>query len=223
MAKANRVAKSKEDLKHELLEQLLLLRTSCETFDRGIEAAGKHIALSLRVLLHVHGRSRALLDQLGYRTGKFYCSASPLDPNNLLTESPLLALSIGNQSIKWLPLIAMGGGPPSSRYLPFSDWWLEPILKDGKLRKFSRLTLVQNVADTDGGAHVDPELDEAYMDLSRKNSLGWEFAPDGRPPTNRPELSCMRQIAHELLCTIHEFVPEFSEAARPVIPGPAAT
>ena len=38
--------------------------------------------------------------------------------------------------------------------------------------KFSRKNLILNVADTDGGTHVDPELDEKYMAFSRKNSLG---------------------------------------------------
>lgn len=182
MAKANRVARSKDDLKRELSEQLQLLRMSCEAFDRGVEAAGKHIALSLRVLLYLHARSRALLDQLGYRSSKFISSGIPLNPRNLATESTLLSMMLSPKGIKWLPLIAVGGGPNPSRYLPFSDWWLEPILKDGQGRKFTRLDLVQHVANTDGGAHVDPDLDEAYMDLSRKNSLGWVFLA----PTHSP-------------------------------------
>lgn len=218
MGKANRVAKSKDDLKRELVDQLQLLKMSCEAFDKGTEAAGKYIALSLRVLLHLHGRSRALLDQLGYRSGRFISSCSPLDPNNLLTEAPLLAMKLSEEGVQWMPLVATSIGPATPRYLPFSDWWLELVLKDNQGRKFSRLNLVQHVADTDGGAHVDPELDEAYMDLSRKNSLGWVTGPNKLPPGNRPELACMRQIAHELLSTLHQFVPEFSEAARPVVP-----
>lgn len=217
MPKANRIAKSKEDLKRELAEQLQLLKLSCEHFDRGVEAAGKHIALSLRVLLHLHNRSRALLDQLGYRTGRFISTGPALNPRNLLSESPLLVMRISDR-LRWLPVVAVGGPPFPPRQIPFSDWWLEPVLKDEKGRTFSRLTLIQHVADTDGGAHVDPELDEAYMDLSRKNSLGWVIGEDELPPETRPELACMRQIAHELLCTLHQFVPEFSEAAKPVIP-----
>lgn len=30
----------------------------------------------------------------------------------------------------------------------------------------------------------------------------------------------MRQIAHELLCTIQKYVPEFAEHAEPVVPFP---
>jgi hypothetical protein len=58
------------------------------------------------------------------------------------------------------------------------------------------------------------------MNLSRKNSLNWQFGPNGEPPMNRPELPCMRQIAHELLTTLQKFRPQLKDAAKPVIPPP---
>jgi hypothetical protein len=186
---ATRIPKSKADLKQELRDQLQLLRLSCESFDKGVEAAGKHISLSLRVLLHYQGRSNALLQQLGYRSGKYLSSGVPISPGNLLTEASLLAMTMSPAGMKWIPLIAVGNDMNPPRYLPFSDWWLEPVLKDNKGRKFSRLDLVKHVADTDGGAHVDPGLDEAYMDLSRNNSLGWVISSTQLPLENRVELA----------------------------------
>jgi hypothetical protein len=220
MAKPQRVQRSKDDLKKELREQLQLLRHSCQSYDNGLEAVGKHISLSLRVLLHQHGNSRSLLDQLGYRTGKFLDSAGPLNPRNLMTECNLVMMRVSSTGASYLPLIAAGGGPPPLRPTPFVDWWNEPVLKDNKNRTFCRRELVLNVANTDGGAHVDPDLEEGYMALSRENSLGWIFS-DGRVESalaGRPELACMRQIAHELLSTIHLYVPEFREFSEPVVP-----
>ncbi|WP_292934240.1 hypothetical protein, partial [Noviherbaspirillum sp.] len=54
------------------------------------------------------------------------------------------------------------------------------------------------------------------MAISRENSLGWVFSTGGGDSAleGRPELACMRQIAHELLTTIHQFVPEFSQHAQ---------
>jgi hypothetical protein len=105
--------------------------------------------------------------------------------------------------------------------IPFVDWWNTPVLKDNCGRTLCRRELVLNVADTDGGAHVDPELEEAYMAISRENSLGWEFSTGTKNSSleGRPELACIRQIAHELLSTIHQFVPEFSQHAQPVVPA----
>jgi hypothetical protein len=219
MAKPKRVQRPKDELKQELVEQLQLLRHSCQAFDNGLEAVGKHISLSLRVLIHHHGQSRALLDQLGLRSGRFLDSAGPLNPRNLLTECKLVAMQITPLGAHYLPLVTIGS-PCQMHAIPFENWWNNPVLKDNRRRTFCRRELVLHVADTDGGAHVDPELEEAYMAISRENSLGWIFG-NGKEVSafeGRPELSCMRQIAHELLCTIRQFVPEFSQYAQPVVP-----
>jgi hypothetical protein len=224
MTKPKRVQRPKDELKRELAEQLQLLRHSCQAFDSGLEALGKHISLSLRVLMHDHRQSRALLDQLGFRSGRYLTSAPPLNPRNLLTECNLVTMQLTSAGARYLPLIATGVGPFQLLPIPFVNWWNDPILKDNRNRTFCRRELVLNVADTDGGAHVDPELEEAYMAISRENSLGWFFG-DGNTTSaveGRPELACMRQIAHEVLSTIHQFVPEFSQYAQPIISPDAA-
>jgi hypothetical protein len=220
MSKRQRVKRPKNELKTELIEQLQLLQHSCQSFDRGFEGIGKHIALSLRVLLHNYGKSRALLNQLGLRSGSYLSSVSPLNPRNKLTECNLLAIQISNSEARYLPVIAVGDTPQSLQSVRFEDWWNDPVLKDNFGRTFSRRDLVLNVADSDGGAHVDPELDEAYMAISRNNSLGWYFG-NGKQTSNiegRPELACMRQIAHEVLSTIHKFSTEFKEFSVPIVP-----
>ena len=218
MIKLKRVQRPKGELKRELIDQLQLLRHSCQAFDSGMEPVAKHISLSLRVLLHHHGQSRALLDQLGLRGGYYLTSAPPLNPKNLLAECNLLMIFAGSAKASYLPLVAGGESPFPLRPIAFVDWWNTPILKDNRGRTFCRRELVVNVADTDGGAHFDPELDEAYMGISRENSLDWTFGlrDELAPLEGRPELACMRQIAHELLCTIHKFVPEYSQYAEPV-------
>jgi hypothetical protein len=99
--------------------------------------------------------------------------------------------------------------------IPFVKWWNDWVLKDKKGRLFNRRELIGHVADTDGGAHVDPELDEAYMALSRSNSLGWVFSDSKieRAFEGRPELACMRQIAHEVLLSLRENAPKYFEQA----------
>jgi hypothetical protein len=87
--------------------------------------------------------------------------------------------------------------------LPFSKWWNNDVIKDKKGRFFNRRELILHVTDTDGGAHVDPELDEQYMDLSRNNSLNTFVSVDGvESPMPSPILACIRQVAHELLETL---------------------
>ncbi|MEN5220003.1 hypothetical protein [Stenotrophomonas sp. TWI602] len=210
MDKRVRITRPKGELERELQDQVELLQHACSSFDSGLEAIGKHIALSLRVLLHHRGNSQALLEQLGLRDGHFYDSAGELNPRNLLTECNLVMYRMDANGAEYLPLVAAGESHRRPKLVPFPTWWNEPVLKDNKGRFLSRRELVGNVADTDGGAHVDPQLEERYMDLSRNNSLGWVFHSNDMvsPLKGRPELACMRQIAHEVLLTMRRRHPK---------------
>lgn len=200
MSKNQRRARSPSDLRRELQDQVSLLVHACNSFDSGLRPIGKHIALSLRVLLHHHGQSQALLQQLTIRSKRFMDSAGALNPRNLMTDCPLCLTRVSSSCAEYLALCEGGGGPLPPRWIPFAEWWNNPVIKDNAGRHFNRRELVLNVADTDGGAHVDAELDEAYMSLSRENSLGWTFTSDGvSVPLGGPELPCVRQIGHEVL------------------------
>ncbi len=210
MAKNKRVKRPKVDIVNEFGEQLELLIHARHSFDIGLQPIGKHIALSLRKLLHHHGQSKAVLEQLGIRSKRFLDTAGDLNPKNLLTDNPLCAMRIGCGQDQYLPTCAVGGSPIPDRWLPFEKWWNNSVIKDNKGRFFNRRELILHVADTDGGAHVDPELDEQYMDFSRKNSLGW-IIDDGniKKPFPPPTMACIRQIAHETLETLKIKAKEF--------------
>jgi len=210
MGKKGRVHRPKGELQKELRDQIALMKMSCEAYDNGLKAAAKHLALNLRVLLHHHGNSNALLQQLELRSIHFLDSAGPVDSRNLLTTSNLIITHMSTEGAKYIASVEAGGNPYPGRKIPFSDWWNQTVIVDNKRREFNRRDLVLHVANTDGGAHVDPELDEAYMALSRENSLGWIFNKAGVDiPLNDPVLPCIRQITHEVFVTLESKVPEF--------------
>jgi hypothetical protein len=54
-----------------------------------------------------------------------------------------------------------------------------------------------------GGAHVDPKIDEAYHRLTNENSIGWiKRGPDGESPLEHIEKVYIRQIAWEAQTSI---------------------
>lgn len=218
MGKRKRATRPKGELDLEFAEQLKLLRHACQSYDGGLEAIGKHIALSVRVLVHEHGQSRSLMEQLGFANIKFLDSAGPLNPRNVISEHRLVSIRMTDSGARFLPKY---DGPLRPHYVAFVRWWNDPVIKDQAGRKFCRRELILNIADTDGGAHVDPDLEEQYLALSRANSLGWQYSKGDvkKALAGRVELACVRQIAHELLCSIHKFVPKFSHEAVPVIPS----
>lgn len=91
----------------------------------------------------------------------------------------------------------------------FHQWWSDEVVRDKEGRSFSRRDLVLHVADTDGGAHVDPSLEANYLTFSRKNSLEWKFKPEGEEWKSIPgaHIACIRQIAHEVLETLRRSAP----------------
>lgn len=201
--KKNRKPRPKADLLREMGEHIDLLRRSCETFDEGTEHVGKFIALSLRTLLNQHGRNRSLLDQVGLRGAmRFMDTAGDLNPRNLATDNLLCAMHLTTTpgETKYIPNFSDTPFPP--RQLRFAPWWSNPVIKDNKKRRFSRMQLVLDVAGMDAG-HVDPELEEAYMALSRENSLGWVIGSGGEHrPFPSPVMPSIRQIAHEVLVSL---------------------
>ena len=82
----------------------------------------------------------------------------------------------------------------------FNDWWNE-IIFDDKKNKFTRRDIVTYVANQDGGAHVDPELDESYATLTKMDSLGWT-GYNVNKPLNNPAYQAIRTIANEVLYSI---------------------
>lgn len=91
-------------------------------------------------------------------------------------------------------------------YSNFDDWWNEWVIVDHNKSAFSRKDLILNLANKDGGAHVDPKLDQDYANLTRNNSVGWT-GYDGIKefPVTDIELYSVRQIAYELLHSLQAY------------------
>lgn len=69
----------------------------------------------------------------------------------------------------------------------------------------SRKDVVLAVSNKDGGAHIDPEFDEAYANISKRNSLGIYITGNDKQssnPANNPIYASIRQIACEILSSI---------------------
>jgi hypothetical protein len=193
------VIQSDDELRRHLEEHIGFLKTSAELYDKGNLAEAKRLAVSLRVLLHDTPASKSLLGQLGMK-GEPFCDTASGRPRTVITSyAGLVGMSFMGGPSKFVPHLNSG----SHRFLPFDQWWNAPVIVDSKQREISRKRLVLAVCNKDGGAHVDPELDDIYADLSRSNSMrrlrsagaGWE-------PIIGVEHASVRQVAHEVLRTL---------------------
>lgn len=199
---SQRVPQSQQELDQHLSDHLSFLRSSGDAYDNGQDGEAKRLAVSIRVLLHDTANSASLLRQLDRLKGQFLSTAIPHDDRNLLTHGGLIMMGGG----KYLPML---DDVPIKRWLSFQDWWNEIVFVDDRKERLSRKQLVLAVANQDGGAHVDPKLNETYARLSRHNSLGWVVTDGKNPrPIPKPERAAVRQVAHEVLVSL---VPDYKK------------
>jgi len=203
---------NKELLGH-LKEQIAFMQESAISYDRGFESEAKRLAVVIRVLVHDTPQSTSLLTLLGRkRQMLFYDSASKYNPRNLATSNCLTVMKVSAEEAEYVaPLDDLSSGRDKNKKRSFNNWWKRLIIyKDNKNNTFTRSDLVLAAANTEGGAHVDPRLDQAYADLSRFNSLGWKLFVHGEEKdfNNTPILPSIRQIAHEVLRTLKDEFPD---------------
>jgi len=223
-----RVRLSPRELGQALQEQLEMLRKSCERFDCGEVLEAKQIAVHLRIIWHNTSRSFGLASQLNLANEvidtafvvppTFINPASPPEPPS--DERRLFAVG-GNRD--YTPLFDYG--PAGVLKSPFKQWWEGTVISDGQGHKFNRKDVVLAVANTDGGAHVDPELDLEYYELTRKGTFGViRVVPTGVPnqyrkvETPSPVAVTLRQIGHE---TLKSLLPGYHYDGRRFYPGGA--
>lgn len=191
---------SLDELKVQLADQLSFLESSCELFDQGKEAEAVRLATTLRVLLYDTSSSRSLLGQLGLLNQSFLDTTHENEENNLDSYGGLIWTELTDDGARH---VAMLDDTPYKRHVAFADWWDAPVFKDVAARTLSRKDLVRIAANQDGGAHVDPAIDEAYAALFKDNSLGWFGSKGGKNyPILHAVRAALRQIAHEVLKTL---------------------
>lgn len=194
------------DLLENLAESHQFLDRSASAFDDGCDGEAKRLAVTLRVLLHDTQVSHSLLKQLEAKDKiRFLDTAEPINPGNLLSTSGFLIMRMTqtNEGAVGEYIAPLGDGPPRSRVTGFDEWWKTPVMKLDATT-WSREDFVLSLANQEGGGHVDPNLNESYQKLAKKNGLGWEIASGGKsePLRGNAVSLAVRQITYEYAKTV---------------------
>lgn len=212
---------TQDDLERLLHEQVRFLRRSADAYDQGDEGEAKRLATHIRLLVHDTGRSHSLLgllavkDQLRYEDTTLRHIELPAGSTVIHSGIVITEMAFGPRS--GVRFAAPLGDLPPERIgppVPFQDWWEPAVLTDSRGNSFSRKSYILSLANQDGGAHVDPELQKAYAALSKDNSLGrWGSDDEGvERPLDNIVLASVRQIAYELDISLskqlRELVPQ---------------
>jgi len=200
-----KVPRSIDDLNDQLKEQLYFLKVSAASYDAGQTIEAKRLATTMRNLFHDTKHTKSLLSQLGVKKKLYYYNTAI--PETQFGLTGIMTTTAGGGKTEFYPPLDEGGPKRKERpWIIFQEWWEEMnVLYDGRTT-FNRKNLVLSLADQDGGAHVDPDLNEDYANLSRNNSLN--VYHEGKP-VKGVVLASVRQIAFEAYRTLRDKYPEY--------------
>ena len=207
----SKYTKSEKELLNDLKNQIVLIKNSVNLFDNGCEFESINLATRIRVLVHDTNNSTSLLKQLDKRNILFYDSSVPFisdTPKRTCFQTPCLTsirLSTKDGVSYEAPL-----DDREMTKIEFSKWWEDNIiLIDTEGNRFNRKELVLNVANCDGGAHVDPKLKHSYANISIDNKVGLKAFSKGKEKDfqNRLVFPSIRRISHEILMTLNDEFP----------------
>jgi len=215
IAKPSVMKRTQEQLKEALFQQIQFLNTSCQAFDDGNESEALRIAGVLRTLLHDTDTSKSLLGQLGIKDKvQFIDSADPIDPiptdrqhngRTIMVISGMPGLFGIRPTMEGTKFIALQSLKPNARgVVSFVEWWKVGCIPGENKARHSREWLVMQMANKEGGAHVDPEITKGYAEL-RTTGMGMTVSSNGvNGFINSPADVSVRQIAWELLASLKQ-------------------
>jgi len=209
-----RVERQTDDLILQLKEQVYFLMTSARLFDEGNEVEYKKLTVPIRTIVYDTGNMTSLLKQLGKKEILFLDTASAFNPTNLAPSNCLTIMKLSTSSgCEYVAPLGNLSPARANKKIPFDQWWQKNIIcKDNQANTFTRSDLVLNVAQTDGGVHIDPKLKADYVALAKENSMGWTWASSRiqggiEMSLGNPVPPSIRQIAYELLVTLRDEFP----------------
>lgn len=176
-------------------KKIHFIKQSCNFFDEGDEDQAENISTHLRVLFHDTKRSHSVYKSLN--NSLYFLSNAKYSPTNLISTWNLLSVELNSQGIFYKSNLSHKIDKP---LITFDNWWNE-IVFDDKNDKLSRRDVVLIVANTDGGAHLDPNVDENDFRLNIENSLGIQDQ-NGASPQGNPLYQAVRTIAEEFLYSV---------------------
>lgn len=204
---------SLEYFKERLKEQVKFLMRSIDAFDTGALEEAKRMAVAIRVIAHDTRNSKSLLKHIGYKDSiTFYDTASDILPGQI-NNIALLEMHMSPNDIPetnpFKPRLDRQPTVPRPEMVSFDQWWQRNVIYDDFGNVITRRELILTMANQDGGAHVDSEINEAYAVLSEGKAIGWQLTIHGKNyPLRTIGLVTTRQIAHETLVTLARHIPK---------------
>lgn len=189
-----------------LRDQYGRLKDAVAGFYEGKEVQALNIAVTLRVLLHETGNSCSLLSRLNRNYWELDIRDKPLDRRAVFVVPVRLEIT-GDGTRR---MVRPNFVSPAYQLVPLSRWWNDEYRSLGAVR-LSKKTIVLNVANKDGGAHVDSIIPDSHAMLSEPPFF-FGLDQGGRKLLMQPNLAygVTAQAGCEMEDYLERHFPEFT-------------
>lgn len=181
------MTRPKEELLAKLREQMGFLRASVERFYKGDFAESLRIAAIIRTLVHESGKSKPLLKQL--RPDGLDLQIQEIAGEEKPSVDEIYRFVV---SVRLGPVVAPAVDLGCTHYALSSigAWWCRTVFafrsRLGTWMTYTRKRIILILANREGGAHVDPEVDPDYARLLTDEPLTFDCAG---VPVETPDLA----------------------------------
>jgi len=205
------MTRPKEKVLEKLKEQMDFLRSSLRAFYEGQFAESLRIATTIRVLVHETGMCKPLLKQA--RSDGLDLKILEHADEETPDEEEIFRFAVG---------MRMGPGPSlapavdlgSSHYRLSSvgAWWNHAVFtfrsQLGRQLIYARKKVVLILANTEGGAHLDPNEDPDYVKLLTDHPLTFNFEGVNIETPDVARFLTAQSGVEMLDCLKHNFFPD---------------
>jgi hypothetical protein len=142
-------------------EQYGLLKSAVNDYFEGIEARASDVAVRIRILVHNTSSSHAFLATIDpqYKKLDIFRKPQPTSKNVFSWMPVTIQMTVGGGDSKILRDDFTKG---LHELVPLERWWTDEYLILGKVRS-SKRQVVLDVANKDGGAHVDDDVPSRHI------------------------------------------------------------
>lgn len=206
-----KIRRSQSEYYDAFIEQLNFLRSAAELYDNGNRSAIKMATPQLRTLFYKQSYGDILIDLISEINKNQFLSTCKFSDKTVLYGGSVTNAFVDGKYV-YLPA-CYEKGLEVGHYISFEHWWNGRILIASDA-SFTREELVKFIVNNDGGAHIDPKLNEKYYNL--KNDIYSLQATNARGmpgiPFKELHLALLRQLVHEALMSFKKmnFIKEYN-------------
>ncbi|WP_183572155.1 hypothetical protein HDF18_03785 [Mucilaginibacter sp. X5P1] len=196
-----KVTFSKDELVYQMKLQLSSIEQFCKIYDEDKYYISQDIAVKIRVIFHQTDQSKSLINLLKLNHLPIICTSNKYDSKSLM-KSHLGLVSMEHRvdmGWRYSPTLSL----MNSKMVNQNNWWNnQKVIVDSNGISYSRSKIIKDIANKDGGAHVDDSIWKDIYDLTRSTTSGWAMQNhDGTAIPMNPVPPSIRQMAYELLET----------------------